>query len=413
MAATQSYSALLKRYMPEKLIENDFGKKNYIWTKCEKDQSWAGGIYEIPLLEAGFSTMQFGTLAATNDIAEMEVAMGTINGHKELWNSIYVREADLFRHGDMEASYLKIMPEQVDAFTSRIQEKVSTHFLAGGKIATAEGDGTASGTIVVDNPELFQKGEKVEIVDDDTAATTGYIRAIDLNTKTLTIYNARSGGAALDLSGVSPAGYKVSANAKIRLVGTGAEKFLSLPEACLPASLGGSDTLYGKTKTDFMTLQSYREDGTGWTVSTILDDVMNFIYNVQKLGRGRQNEILVNFGMFKNISKKLEASKRYVTADKKAGYGFVSVSILGPEGDVTITALRNMPKNMAFAIDWKGVSFAGKEFFKKKLYNGDDFFMLRDSTGPAFITDIALRGDFVVKPALVSVVHSIPTAVSA
>lgn len=43
MAVTTSYGSLLKRYMPEELIENEFKQKNYIWSNIEKDFNWAGG----------------------------------------------------------------------------------------------------------------------------------------------------------------------------------------------------------------------------------------------------------------------------------------------------------------------------------------------------------------------------------
>jgi hypothetical protein len=411
MGATQSYSALLKRFMNEKMLENEYAKKSYIWQTCDKDASWAGGVYEVPILEAGFSSMSFGALTAQADIAEAQVALGTISAHKELWASLLVREADLFRHGSMEESYLKIMPDRLDAFLSHLQDKVSAHFLNGGGTAYLSANGGATGEATVDlqSVPLFQIGEKVSIDDDNSNEVTGYIRTININTGVMIVYDARTGGAVVDLSG-----YTTAQNAVIRIVGTGTEKFLSLPEACLPAAVaGGSATLYGKTKADFTTLQSYNESGAGWAAATIVDDLLGFCYNVQKLGRGKQGTALVNYGMFKNIVKGLEDNRRYTVENKKVGYGFKSLTLLGPDCDVEIVALRNMPTNKVYVGDLaKAITFAGKDFFKKKLYNGEEFFMIRETTGPAFITDIALRGDFVVRPALISVAHTVAAAAS-
>lgn len=407
MGATASYGALQKRYMPEKLIENQFAKVSYIYSNCTKDKTWRGGTYEIPLLESGFSSLQFGSLAASNDIAEMEVAMGTTT-MKELWGSILVREADLYRHQDMEQSYLEILPGRVDEFVKFAQGQVTAHFLAGGRIAKATADGEADGEITVDKVYLFRKGMKVTIDDDNSSPVSGYVRAINVNTNKLTIYDARSGGSVVDLSG-----YATAQNALVQIVGTSSEQFTSMKTYLLPASLGGSNSAYGLTKTDYTVLQSLQKDGSAFTAETILDDLLGTYYEFAEKRGDVFKEIWVSYGVFKNISKILEVSRKYVTGDRKAGYGWNSVDIVGAEGGARIVALREMPNDVMYVGDVKNVKFAGADQFKKKLYGNDEHFMIRDTTGPAFITDMALRGDFIVKPAEWGVVHSVPAVVSA
>ena len=102
----------------------------------------------------------------------MDVALGTTT-MKELWGSILVREADLYRHGDMEQSYLKIMPEKIEEFVKYMQSLVASGFLQGPRIAKATADGEADGEITVDKPHLFRKGMKVEIDDANSNAVTG------------------------------------------------------------------------------------------------------------------------------------------------------------------------------------------------------------------------------------------------
>jgi len=407
MGATQNFGALLKRYTPEKVFENTLMKLSYIYANCDKDKSWAGGTYEIPLDEAGFSSSQYGSLAAANDIAEGEVALGTTT-MKELWNSLLIREADLYRHGDMEQSYLKIVPDRIDRFVEWIKNNVSAEFLAGGRLAKATANGDVSGNITVDKVYLFQKGQKVTVDDANSSPVSGYIRTININTNVITLYDARTGGSAVDLSG-----YTTAQNAIVQVVGAASEQFTSLMAYTLPAANGGSDTIFGKTKTDYTVLQSLNDSGSGWTASSVLDDLYGAMYKFSEKRSGVFKEAWIDFGKMKNISNILENSRRYSVSDKKAGFGWASVNILGPEGETKIVALREMPKEVVYFGDVKNIKFAGKEPFKRKMYDDKEYFMVRGSTGPEYIQDIALRGEFIVQPAQFAAVHSIPDSVSA
>lgn len=404
MAATATYGALLKRYTPESLFENEFTKLSYIWQNCEKDKSWRGGTYEIPILEAGFSSVQYGSLASSSDIAEMDVALGTTT-MKELWGSILVREADLYRHGDMEQSYLKIMPEKIEEFVKYMQSLVATGFLQGPRIAKATADGEADGEITVDKPHFFRKGMKVEIDDANSNAVTGYVRSINLSTNKLLIYDARSGGSVVDLSG-----YTTVQTAVVRIVGTASEAFTSLPEFLLSAANGGSDSLYGKTKTDYTALQALSASGSGWTANTVLDDILTAYYAFADMRGEMYKEIWVGSGIYKNIAKLLETNKRASIVDKKAGYGFNSIDLIGAEGQAKIVCLRDMPNDKVYFGSADKVKFAGAEPFKRKMYNGEEFFMVRGTTGPEYISDMALRGDFIIKPSQWACVHSVASS---
>lgn len=408
MAATASYGDLLKRYTPETLIENEFAKLSYIYANCDKDKSWRGGTYEVPLLEAGFSSIQYGSLAASNDIAEMSVAIGT-QTMKELWGSILVRESDLYRHGDPEQTYLEIMPKRIEEFVKFAQEQVSAGFLAGGRICKATGNGAVGGTIAVEKAYLFRKGMKVTVDDDNSASVSGYVRAIDINTNTLTIYDARSGGAVVDLSA-----YTTAQNALVQIVGTASEQFTSLKSYLLPAAItGGSATAYGLTKADYSVLQALNKSAAAWTVNTILDDLLDMYYEFSEKRGPIFKEIWVSFGIFKNIAKQLELDRRYTVSDKKSGYGWMSLDIVGTDGQAKIVALREMPNDVVYVGDVKNCKFAGAEPFKRKMYDGKEFYMNRGTTGPEYICDMALRGDFIVKPAEWGCAYSVPAAVSA
>ena len=408
MGVTTSYGALLKRYMPEELIENEFKQKNYIWANIEKDFSWGGGVYEVPFLSAGFSTVQYGSLAAANDIAEAVPVMGTIASQKELTATLIVNEGDLSRHVDMQKSYLKIVPDRAEKLIQKMQEHFSVSVLRGvGVLSMATANGAVGGTISVADPEMFEVKQKVEVIDNDTAAATGYIQTIDVNSGALLIHTTRPGGTAVDLSL-----YTTAQSARVRIVGAGTESFLDLKSALLPASLGGSDTIYGVTKSGTPAAQAFRADGSAFTAATIVKDLLGAWAKYQKLGRGKASEIWVGYGMFKNIAAALEVARQYVTTAKTTNYGFNSLTLVGADGEVKIVALREMPTDVAYIVDWSGLTFAGIPI-KKNLYGNDEYFLVRNTTGIQYISDFILRGDLVVRPQRLGCIYNIPSTVSA
>ena len=412
MAVSTSYGALLKRYTPEKLIMNEFAERSYIWKNIEKDESWKGGVYEVPVQKNGFNSVQMGSLPAANDIAEGAFSVGTISAHKELVLSAILNEGDLARHGDMESSYLKILPDMINDLADKGVGLINAGILrGGGTISFATANGAVGGTITVANPEYFEPMMKVEVIDDDTALVAGYVITVDVNTGVLNIQNARSAGANVDLST-----YTVAQNARVRVVGAGTESFLDLKTACLPTSLGGADSLYGLTKASHMPLQAFRTTGASYTASTILADLLGAYFSCRRLGRGKQTEIWVNYGMFKNIVKTLDVAgaRQYSVTDKSAGYGFNSVTMVGAEGQIKIVALREMPTDVAYFVDWNALKFAGLPL-KRNLYGeaGQEYFTVRNTTGVQFISDMVLRGDLVVTPNKLGIAYAIPASVSA
>lgn len=411
MAVNASYGALLKRYTPEKLIMNEFAERSYIWKNIEKDESWKGGVYEIPVQRNGFNSVQMGTLPAANDIAEGQFSMGTLTTHKELVLSAIINEGDLARHGDMEASYLKILPDMVNDLADKGVGLINAGVLrGGGVISFATGNGALAGTIAVANPEYFEPAMKVEVIDNDTAAATGYVTQVDIATGTLTIQTLRSGGVNVDLSA-----FTTAQSARVRLVGAGTESFIDMRAALLPNSLGGSDTLYGLTKLTHMPLQAYRKDGSGFTAATILRDILGAYFECRRLGRGKQSEIWVDYGMFARIVSQLDVAgaRQYSVTDKSAGYGFNSITFVGAEGQIKLVALREMPVGSAYLVDWSGLKFAGLPL-KRNLYGeaGQEYFTVRNTTGVQFISDMILRGEFVYQPAKLGIIHSIPASIS-
>lgn len=411
MATTASFDSMLKRYMPYELLVEEMKKKNYFFNKVEKDQDWTGGTLEVPFEGGEYSSLSLGALTASTDIAEATEVMGTIASQPELWGTMLFNEKDLDRHGDLEKSYLKIVPGKIDQFIQRMQERVSILLLGDGKtIAYATGDGQAGGTIVVDRPHFFTIGEKIEVIDDNTSAAAGYITAINVGTKTLTIKDARSAGSAVNLSS-----FTVSQNARIQLPNATSAGFTGLKSSLLSAANGGASTLYGQTKTSYPFLQATQIDGSGFTAATLLDDLLGAFYQHANLGKGNASDILVNFGVMKNIAKQLETNRRFVTTDKQAGYGWRSMKLMGPDGEINLVSIRDMFTSEAYIVDWNAMKLHGSKFFERKRHlDGLESFLIRNTTGYQYIVDLKFYGDLVVnKPSHCGVIYGLPSAVSA
>lgn len=411
MALNQQHSAMLKRYMKEEIFDAKLAERSYVWKNVKKNYDWAGGVYEVPVKKQGFSSVQFAALPSASDIAEAAESMGTITSQKELIMSAIFNERDLARHGYSEQTYIKSILQMADELPMVAADQIESALLRGsGVIGKATANGHATDGITVENPSLFQPGQKVTVDDDNSSEVSGYVRTVDINTGILVIYDARSGGSVVDLSG-----YTTAQNAVVKIVGASTESFLDLRAALLPAAVaGGSATIYGLNKSEHKTLQAKYVSGSGYTAATILKDLLKEFYANRKLGRGNITEIWMSTGAFANAAINLEAGRQYMVKDRSAGYGFNSITLVGNEGEVKLVGLNSMPDDTAVFVDWDAIKFAGQKL-KKKMYGeaGQEYFTVRNTTGVQFISDMVLAGDFVINPGKMGIVHSIPSSVSA
>jgi hypothetical protein len=391
--------------MPHDLLVEEFKRNNWFWSKVKKNTGWKGGTMEIPFEGSEASSLSFGALTAASDIHEHTEVMGTITTQPELWGSMLFNEKDLDRHsGDMKASYLEIAPAKIGQFISRMTDRVSITLLNDGSICKATADGDASGNLTVDRPERLTLGELVSIDDDNSSPVAGYVRTINMATKVVTFYDARSGGSVVNLSG-----YTTAQNAKVYLPAGTTAGFTGLASQLLSATNGGSTNLFGTAKTSYPFLQAQQISGSSLSASNILEGLFDAFYDVQTLGKGKPSELVMSFKNFKNAVKTPELNRNYEASDKSAGYGFNSVTLLGNEGTMTLTGVRDMPDDKIYILDWNALAFHGDKFFERKRHlDGNEYFLVRNTTGYEYIVDVKFYGDLVVhRPSNCGVIHSI------
>lgn len=323
---------------------------------------------------------------------------------------MFFYEKDLDLNNDLKGSFLKLLPGKLEQFLRYMEKSFSHAALLGPVIDTLTADCTAGGVAAINYPERFTIGMKVQLYKSTPTGADAYVIAVDMNNKTITLSDSR-GGAAFNFSA-----YTVALDAKIYMDGTlsvagGVEQnsFNNLKSALLSAANGGSASLHNQTKTSYPFLQAKNIDGSGFTKDTILEDLFDSIYETASWGKGMPSEIIVSFRTFKHAVKNLELNRQFSREDVSAGYGFRSIKILGPDGALTLTAIREMDNDIAIIMDWSAVELAGSHFFDRKRHgNNEEYFMSRATTGYTYIVDIRLFGNIIVKrPSYCGIVHSI------
>lgn len=411
MATTRTFQDMLNEFLPNELLKDEFVKRDYVLSKIEKDNTWKGGNLVVPFKAAGASSVSFGSLTASNDIAEDKYVRGGVSGHKEVWGSMIFNERDLMEH-DMisEQNFLKILPDTIEDFLMHMKNVVSINLLNGSHYAKATANGTVGAGIEVDRPDRIAIGQKLSIDDDNSAPVTGYVTSIDMNTRVIVLETARSAGAVIDLSA-----YTVAQNAKLYNDGQQSGGFASLKDSLLSATNGGGSTLYGVTKTAYPYLQAINVSGAAVTSSNILEKIFDALVEIRQKGKGAPSEILMSYRNFGYCMKLVEASKGAFNvipnSQKAEQYGWMDITIASPsKGAIKLIAVQEADDDAIMFLDWRALKFYSNGFFRRrKAPDGKEFFEVRNTTGFQYIVDVCLFGELVVqRPSYCGVMFSIP-----
>jgi hypothetical protein len=417
MATNRSFQDMLNEFLPNELLEAELAKRDWLLNTVDKDNTWKGGNLIVPFEGATASSFSFGSLAASNDIAEDEFVRGTVNSQPEVWGSMIFNHRDLMEHNTVsEQNFLKVLPNRINKFMDFAKCTASTNLLAGPHLALVTADGLVGGTIGVNRPDRFMRGQKIQIVDNNTAAVTGYVSAINVNTKLITVVTARGGVTAVDLSA-----YTVAQNAKIFNEGLDLSAYpvvgnamTSLRSSLLSAANGGSASLYGVSKVTYPFLQAYNVSGSSVTASNILEKIFDAFVEIKQHGKGMPNKCIVSYKNFGSIMKVVEASKGAFNVVPKstdaAVYPFDTITIGSVTGQIVeIIAVHEADDDVIMFLDMRAMTFYSNGFFKKRIApDGKEYFEVRNTSGYQYIIDICLFGDLVLKiPAYCGIIHSI------
>ena len=98
MATTRTFNDMLNQYLTYDLLKEELVKRDWLLSNIELDNGWQGGSLIVPFKAAGASSVAFGSLSASNDIAEDKYVRGSVD-YKEAWGSLIFNETDLMQHG--------------------------------------------------------------------------------------------------------------------------------------------------------------------------------------------------------------------------------------------------------------------------------------------------------------------------
>ena len=413
MASTRTFQAMLNDYLTYDLLVEELVKRDWLLTNIEKDNGWKGGPLIVPFSGAAASSVAFGALSASNDVAEDAYVRGEVSAPKEAWGTMIFNHRDIMEHDGrvMEKSFLKILPDTVDRFMDRFKNVVSTNLLNGAHFAKLTSDSTANdGNIVVDRPERFDIGQKVLVDDDNSSPATGYVKTININTSTINLVTTRGGSTVVDFSANN---MTVAQNAKCYYEGAQADSFSNLRDALLSAANGGSSTLYGQTKTAYPYLQAINVSGSSVSASNILDKLFDGYTTIRKVGKGNPDTLVMSYKNLGSVLKVLEINKGSFNvmpnSQKASVFGWTEIVVGGVKGMLKIVGVQECDDDVIFYLDMRAMKFHSNGFFRKRIApDGKHYFEQRATTGYSYLVDICLFGDLVVsRPSYCGIMYSI------
>lgn len=414
METNRTFQDMLNEYLTYDLLKEEMVKRDYVLTKIEKDNGWKGGTLPVPFKGAGASSVAFGSLTDSSDVAEDVPVRGEVSSQKEVWGTMIFNHRDLMEHDGTipEKTFLRILPDAVEDFMEYMKNCVSVNLLNGPHFAKLTANSTANdGNITVDRPDRFMINQKVIVDDGDSAPITAYVKTINMETKVVNLVTTRGGVTVVDFSANN---MTTAQDAKVYHPGAQSSSFSSIRGALLSAANGGDASLYGQTKTAYPYLQAIQVNGSSVTSSNILDKIFDGYVEVRKFGKGNPNEVVMSYRNLGYILKLLESSKGPYNIDqgsrKTSVYGWTEITIGGVKGELKVVGVQEMDDDAIMYLDWRALKFHSNGFFRKRIApDGKHYYEVRATTGYQYLVDMCLFGELVVsRPSYCGIMHSIP-----
>lgn len=418
MSTTRSFQDMLNEYLPNKLLKEEMIKRDYILSNVEKDDKWKGGKIIVPFKAAGASSIKMGSLTAAGDISEDKYVRGSIDDYKECWGSMVFNQRDLMDHSGriVEDSFLKILPDAVDSFMDVMKMTVSVQLGTGPTFAlVTDATDALTGVLEVNHVERFEIGQKVGLIDNNTAIASYYVIAIDVNAGanghgTVTL-SATRGGAAADVSA-----YSVAQEAKFYTDGADTTAFTSIKSVLLSAANGGSSSVHGVSKVAYPFLQAVNVSGASITAANLLDKLFDAYTEVRRKAKGKADRFLMSYKNLGTAMKLIEnkangaANWQITSSGKKASvYGWDEITITSVKGTLTLVGIQEWDDDIIAMLDMGSMVFRSNGFFqKRKAPDGKEYFEVRNTTGYQYILDICLFGELEInKPGQNGIIYGI------
>lgn len=414
---TSDFNGMLKKYLPYKMLIAEVIKRNYVMQKINKLTSYKGGVGELAFEAGAASSFRYGKLVSSAKITQKRVVKGFLKGYKEIWGAMKFNYHDLQRHGDMEKSFLANLLTEIPRFTEALSALISLQILNGPALCVVTGIANiATGKIIVDKPQLLEYGQLVQI---GLVASEyeGYVAAIDMNAKEVTITSDMALATPINLA-------TVAVGDELRIEGgfDAALHFSSLRDQLLSATNGGTAQLFTLDKVKYPFLQAYNHSGSTVAAGNVLGPIFDAYARSKEIGKlGNVSDVIMSYKLFGMAMKELEVpavggvgTGRQFTAQDKAvnAFGFTSITVASVDGGapLKLVAVNEMRDDIMFGIDWSTIDLHSNGMIERVVSpDGNEFYTERTENGHVYITDIRFFGEVVCKmPCYNFVIHSIP-----
>lgn len=424
MSTTRTFQDMLDDYIPDRVFIEEIVRRGYLLSNIERDDDWtgAGGTggqagatnsnYVVKFKGAGASSVSYGQLSASNDIAQDKYVRGIITAQKEVWGSMIFNHRDLMENKKIsEQKFLDILPNAIEDFADYFKGVLSVNLLNGAHFATLTADGLNTGVITVDRPDRFVIGQKVILQDTLNANVTGYVSAIDMNLLSVTLVTARGGAVALDCSGQLVANVSRAYNDGAQTAG---QPFLSLRQTLLSAANGGDAQLHGQTKTAFPYLQAINILGSDITATNIMTKIFDALTKVRTFGKGAPKAVVMSYKNYGSAIKSVEDKKGNFNvvpnSQSTSEFGWDEITIGSvAKGNLKLVGVQEMDDDIIVFLDWRALKFASNGFIQKvKSPDGLEYFVQRAQSGYQYIIDMCVFGELVVeRPSYCGILYGI------
>lgn len=412
------FQDMLNEYLTYPLLRNESLKRLYFLNKAQKDEGWLGGDMIVPFQGSRSSNFRMGKLTPKERLNQSLYIRGKVDKYKKAWGSLIFNHEDLIQHDKIsEQNFLKLLPDEIEAFMDYMKECVSLQLTGEKSFAKATEDGEAEGTIKVNRVDRFHINQYVNIQDSDSQVFA-FVKAIDINTNIVSFVTALGGTTAADLSTI-----EVDKGAAFYYDGIQRgtdpdknESFNSLRLALLSQANGGDATLYGQSKTAYPYLQATNINGSGITDQNFLQTIFKGYTQMLQKNRGMASHDVVmslpNLGRAMSLIETQKGGFKVMPRDRKAElYFWKEIEIMSVSGQtLKLVGIQEMDDDVCIYLDTKALQFKTNGGFRKVNYGtSNNFYIERTEDGPTYICDMFLFGEFVVsKPANCGIIHSIP-----
>lgn len=425
MATSRTFEAMINDYLSLDLLRNEL-KRMFLLDKVKKDNSWVGGNgtqgYVVPFIGSPASSLMFGALTASGDIAEDKPVRATLTVQPELWGTMVFNSKDFMQHEGKkrEISLMKSIKGTIEPFMTYMKSALSDVLLGGPHfLQITDITNSNVGVLGVNRIEKINLLQKVIVREAATpSAVVAYARVIDKSNSLVTFYDARTGGAVIDFTAAGPLTLGVVVGDKIYhdglvTVPAGAiqSQFTSIRTSLLSAANGGDATIYGLTKTDYPFLQSLNINGGAGTYTITKANIVEMLFTIyaQEIELKTKNiseKKADNYWLSpKNYAAAMIALEKYkgqyytVPGKKDASaYAWQSITIgNGVGAEITFSKVPELADDIIPCINWDSLLLASNGYFRfnenpdnpGKLY----YFPIRNTTGYQYIIDACFMGD--------------------